>query len=123
VVRDAVYTSDTENGDSYWLEGTVDGADERLVPDRRGAAVPKSKRELLFKYARGTSIPVLYDPQASRTLVQRESVRVIEETVDFWEKEAARRRRLAWIVLLPLPLALSLLLGVTLARRRRERAA
>jgi hypothetical protein len=122
LVRDAVYSTDSESGTSSWLVGTVEGKEERLVPARRGAAAPKSKRELMFKYPVGTNIPVLYNAQATEMLVQGESLRAIESTPDFWEKEDARRHRLAWYVLLPVPLALSLFLGVKLARRRREQA-
>jgi len=123
IVRNPVYVNDTENGDSYWLEGWVNGQEERLIPNRRIRSAPRSSTELKNRYPQGTTIPVLYNPEGSKTFVQRESTRVMEATPDFWEQEAARRTRLACDVFLPVPLALALYLGVRFVGRRRERSA
>lgn len=120
IVGEAVYSEGGEMGASYWLEGTVNGQSERLVPDRRGAAPVRTKDDLLRRHPKGTSIPVLYNPQATQTLVQFESLRVVQATPDFWEKEARYRRRLALYVFLPLPLTLSVYLWIRLTNRRRQ---
>lgn len=122
IVVDAVYSRDGEMGDSYWLEGTVNEQPERLIPHRLSAAAVKTTDDLLRRYPKGTNIPVLYNSNATKTLVQSESLRVMEATHDFWEKEARLRLRFALYIFLPVPLTLSLYLWMRYTNRRRQDA-
>ena len=122
MVTGARYESSTGEGassDSYWLEGTVGGVGERLIPDRHGAPRPRSADELAALYPKGTKISVLYNPDATMWAVQDESLRVIKARPDFWEREASRRLLFGVLTLCPVPLALLVYFVVRFVNYRR----
>ncbi len=121
VVTGAEYHRADEGGDSWWLKGDVNGREERLVP--RLKLAPHNAEGFFSQIPRGTRIEVIYDPDATGTLVQGESLRVIEASSDFWQREERLRNRLAAVVLLPGPLALGLYLTVRYLNGRAARVA
>jgi hypothetical protein len=104
----------------YWLDGTVAGAPERLIPERERVPAPRNPGELELRYPKGSKISVFYNPAATTTIVQNETLRVIEATPGFWDREAARRRSLGLLVLGPAPLALSVYLSIRYINRRHQ---
>ena len=121
LVSGAEYHRGDEGGDSWWLTGKVASREERFVPRLRDAPSPRSAKDLTARYAKGTKIEVLYNPEATETLVQGESLRVLAATTDFWEEEARLRYRLGLRVLVPVPLALAVYLVVRYVNRRHAR--
>ena len=119
VVTAAVYSSGNDEADSYWLEGVVLGQQERFVPDLAGVAFDRRSEELRRRYPQGTSIPVLYNPQATRMIVQSESLRLLDGTPGVWEREKKLRRRLGMFVLLPVPTTLAVYLATRYVNRTR----
>jgi hypothetical protein len=122
VVTGARYVPSTGEGasvDSYWLEGTVGGVRERLIPDRHGAPPPRSADELASRYPKGTKINVLYNPDVTIWAVQDESLRVTEARPDFWEREASRRLVFGVLTLCPVPLTLIVYFVVRFVNHRR----
>ncbi len=105
--------------DTYWLQGAIGRVPERLIPELHGAPSPRSADELAQRYPKGTKINVLYNPAATTTIVQNESLRVKEAAPDFWEREASRRLFFGVLTLCPVPLALSAYIAVRLMNRRR----
>jgi len=122
IVSGAEHHRGDEGGDSWWLTGTVMSREERLTPRLRGAAVPRSAEDLIARYPRGTRIEVLYNPDATETIIQDESLRVLEATPDFWQQEARLRHRLGLRVLVPVPLTLAIYLSVRYVNRRHARS-
>jgi hypothetical protein len=120
VVSKAVYSHDDDGADSYWLTGTVRWREERLVPHLPGAAIPRTADDLKRKFPKGTKIPVLYNPEATETLHQGESLRVLEYTPDLWEREARIRNRLAIFVLVPGPVMLTVYILIRRSNRRQQ---
>lgn len=120
VVKAAVYFRGDESGDSYWLEGTVFGQQERFVPDLAGVAFVHRPETLTLRYPPGTNIPVLYNPEATRTIVQNESLRVLDASPDVWEREAKLRRRLGMFVLLPVPTTLAIYMALRYVNRKQR---
>ncbi len=120
IVRDAVYLPNDgdELADSYWLLGMVANRQERLVPKRRGLPPPTSAAELLQRYPKGTVVPVYYNPRATTTIVQGETLRVIEAHGDFWNQEAKLLRKLARLVLIPFPAAIAVYVTIRFFNRR-----
>ena len=121
LVSGAEYHRGDEGGDSWWLTGTVASHEERFVPRLRGAPLPGSTGELIARYPKGTKIQVLYNPDATETLIQGESLRVLAATPDFWQEEARLRHRLGLRVLVPVPLTLAVYLAVRYFNRRHAR--
>jgi hypothetical protein len=121
-VTEAVYSPGDEGGDSYWLEGTVRGRKERLVPSLGAASTPESAADLAALYPRGARLEVLYNPNATTALIQNESLRVMEASPDFWEREQRLRNRLGLFVVVPVPATLTLYLLVWYANRRQRRS-
>lgn len=109
-VADAVYLPNRsrEGIRSYWLTGTVAGHRERLLPEFPPTFKPTRAEDLLTLFPRGSTIPVLYHPGASETIVQGETLRVFHFTPGFWPREDRLRIKLICWVLLPVPLALAL---------------
>lgn len=122
VVTGAEYHRGEEGGDVWWLNGTVGQHEERLVPRRHGATMPHDENDLLTLYPKGTKVDVLYNPGATETLIQGESLRVLAASPDFWEKEARLRNRLGLLVLLPAPITLAVYLLVRFWNRRHARS-
>lgn len=120
VVSNAEYSHHDEGADSYWLTGTVRSREERLVPHLRGSAIPRTADDLKLNFPKGTKISVLYNPEATETLMQGESLRVIENTPDLWEREAKIRNRLAIFVLVPGPVMLTAYILVRRSNRREQ---
>src|SRR5512133_2066013 len=116
VVTGATYSKHDEGGDSWWLDGEVNGRKERLVPYLN--KTPQNEASLLSDFPEGTHIEVIYDPDATETLVQGESLRVMQASSDFWERERKLRNRVAPVVLLPVPLTLALYITVRFLNRR-----
>lgn len=122
LVSGAEYHRGDEGGDSWWLTGTVTSREERFVPRLRGAPRPHNAEDLIARYPKGARIEVLYNPDATETLVQGESLRVLAATPDFWQEEARLRYRLGLRVLVPVPLTLAVYLAVRYVNRRRARS-
>ena len=118
LVSGAEYRRGHKGGDSWWLTGTVASREERFVPRMRGAPSDRSAKDLIARYPKGTTIEVLYNPDATEILVQGESLRVLAATPDFWQQEARLRHRLGLRVLVPVPLALTIYLAVRYVNRR-----
>jgi hypothetical protein len=121
MVSGAEYHRGDEGGDSWWLTGTVTSREERFIPRLLGAPLPRSAEDLIARYPKGTRIEVLYNPEATETIVQGESLRVLAATPDFWQEEARLRYRLGLRVLVPVPLALAVYLAVRYVNRRHSR--
>lgn len=121
VTKPVYYPDHDEGGDSYWLEGTVNGQAERLVPWFSDLPRPRSLADLSVLFPPGTNLPVLHNPNATTSLIQGESLRVLHATPDLWEREDRLRRRLAPYVLVPVPATLTLYLLVWYANRRQRR--
>jgi hypothetical protein len=90
----------------WWLTGTINGKDETVRPIYPRAV--SSAEELLTLYPRGTTLPVLFDPEALDVLIQNESLRVVHFTPDFWSKEARLRYTFLCLVILPVPIAIGI---------------
>lgn len=104
--------------DSWWLQGTIAGQEECLVPSLGDGPRPRSEDDLLARFPVGQQIPVLYNPEATKILVQDTSLRVQEARPDFWRKEARLRLWLGLQVLVPVPVTLGLYLAVRRGNRR-----
>jgi len=104
-----------------WLNGMVAGHEERLTPMLRGTPSARGSVDLLALYPKGTKLEVLYRPEATRAVVQHETLRVLPAGPEFWENEARLRHRLGWFVLAPVPLTLGIYLLVRRANRRHAR--
>jgi len=76
---------------------------------------------LSVRFPPGTNLPVLHNTNATTSLIQGESLRVLHATPDLWEREDRLRRRLAPYVLVPVPATLTLYLLVWYANRRQRR--
>lgn len=123
VVTGAEFHRHDDGFNSWWLQGTVSDREERFVPASRGLSRPASADEVLARYPKGSEVSVFYNLEATETIIQGETLRVVEATPDFWEREAEARRRLGLRVLVPVPVALSLYVAVRLANRRRAHPA
>jgi len=121
LVSRAEYYRDDEDGDSWWLMGTIASREERFVPRLGNTPLPRSAEDLLARYPIGTKIDVLYNPDATETLIQGESLRVLAAAPDFWQREARHRHRLGLRVLVPVPVALAIYLTVRYVNRRHAR--
>jgi hypothetical protein len=118
VVTGAEYVHETEGGDTWWLTGTVTAREERFIPRLAGASSPRSAEDLLARYPKGTKIDVLYNPDATDTIMQGETLRVFAATPDFWQNEAKLRHRFGLRVLVPVPVTLAIYLTVRYVNRR-----
>lgn len=117
-VSGAEYHRGDESGTSWWLTGTIATHAERFVPSLYEISSPRSAEDLLLHYPKGTKIEVLYNPNATTTLFQGESLRVLAATPDFWQEEARLRYQLGLRVLVPLPITLIVYLAVRFVNRR-----
>ena len=118
LVTGAEFSHDDETGNSWWLTGTVAGREERFIPRLHGPPWPKSSGDLLALYPKGSKVEVFYNQDATETIMQNETLRVLTATPDFWQREAALRHRLALRVLVPVPVALVIYLIVRYLNRR-----
>jgi hypothetical protein len=73
---------------------------------------------VLRKYPKGSQIEVLYNPQATEMIVQSESLRAIQAAPGFWQEEARLRNKLAFRVLVPVPLTAAVYLAIRFSNRR-----
>jgi hypothetical protein len=121
IVTGATYNVGEEGGDSWWLSGTVDGREERLMPVFERGKRPRSAGDLLARNPKGSTVEILYNPDATETLMQGETLRAIEMRPDFWEREAVLRHRLGVRVLVPVPVTLAIYLTVRFKNRRARR--
>jgi hypothetical protein len=78
---------------------------------------------MFARYPVGTKINVLYHPGAMNVISFGETLRVIEDLPDLWEREADLRRSLAPRVLVPVPVTLAIYLAVRYLNRRHTRLA
>lgn len=92
---------------SHWLTGTVAGRTERLRPELPPKFKTDEPEDLLSLFPRGSTIPVLYDPDAPEMFIQGETLRVLHFTPNFWRDENRLRIKLLCFVLLPVPLTLA----------------
>lgn len=90
----------------WWLSGTINGKVESVRPDYPSTV--QTDADLLALYPPGTTVPVLFDPDAWDALIQGESLRVVHFTPDYWSKEARLRFQLLCLVILPVPLAIGI---------------
>jgi 4-amino-4-deoxy-L-arabinose transferase-like glycosyltransferase len=118
IVEEATYSHGDEGGDSWWLTGTVNGREERLVPRFERGARPANAVDLLARNPKGSKVDIYYNSNATEMIVQGETLRAIEMTPDFWQKEKALRNRLGARVLVPVPVTLALYLVVRFMNRR-----
>jgi hypothetical protein len=123
VVTGATYNADGEFGPDYHLDGDVAGSAERMVPRLKEAQEPRRTADLAKMFPVGTKVAVYYNPTATTTIVQNESLRVLPSEPDFWKKEDQRMRSLAWRVVLPIPVTLTIYLLVRIVNFRRARPA
>jgi hypothetical protein len=108
-VDGAVYHPAGHDGfDSYWLTGTVEGKAERFIPRFPQKFRPRSADALLDLHPRGSEIDVLYNPKETESIIQNETLRVVQRTPDFWQEQKRLRNKLLWFVLLPAPLTLAI---------------
>jgi hypothetical protein len=98
VVTDAVHEEGDEGPVDSYLTGVVSGHHEILHPQGRLADYPK-----------GTNVRVFYDPYGTSATIQRESLRVLQSTPDFWHVQTKRRFDSLLNVLLALLAAVLLL--------------
>jgi len=118
IVTGAEYVTDSDGDPTWWLNGTIKGRPERFIPDFRGRSRPTNVSDLLGLFPKDSRVNVLYNPEASETIIQGETVRVLENRPHLWEQEDALRRKLAPRVLVPGPVALVLYITVRLLNRR-----
>ena len=85
------------------LTGNVGDSKEDFAPPRSGTSKPLFVEQLLAQYPIGTKIRVLYNPEATRTVVQYETLRVLAATSDVWQREERSRYRLVLWILAVLP--------------------
>lgn len=104
-VTDAIYSNDDSLA-NYWLIGTVEGQEERLIPIISRGSVHSSE-DLLRQFPRGKEIDALFNPLMPRAIVQGETLRVRHDTGQHWDLEQIARNRLisVWLIptLFPLP--------------------
>jgi hypothetical protein len=120
VVTGATYDGGGDFGPDWWLTGLVGGRTERLVPDMRQRTRPQSADDLLQHFPTGSQIDVLYNPTATETLWQGESLRVLEAQPDFWQREARSLVGLGLRVLLPVPVTAVIYTMVRYTNHRRR---
>jgi hypothetical protein len=107
-VIDGTYDSNSDSLVSYWLIGTVDGHEERLIPPLKSKAEVNSSEELLRIFPKGTSLPAMYNPSMPGLLLQGESLRLRYDNGKFWESEVRGGSWVLKLALLPLLPALTL---------------
>lgn len=98
-VISAVYEPDTDSLVNYWLTGSIDSKKERLIP--HVSSRMSSTEDFSSYFPPGTKISVFYNPLMPRSFIQGESLRVIHDTENFWERERVARRRLIPLWLIP----------------------
>jgi hypothetical protein len=86
-VTDAVYNANSDSLASYWLTGTVQGREERLIPPLESEAEVNSSEDILKFFPKGTDLPAMYNPAMSGILFQGESLRLRYDNGKFWENE------------------------------------
>ncbi|MCL6433549.1 MAG: hypothetical protein K6T90_04915 [Leptolyngbyaceae cyanobacterium HOT.MB2.61] len=99
-VTDAVYNDD-DGLARYWLIGTVEGQEERLIPIVSLRAPIRSSRDLLNQFPKGTEMDALLNPVLAKTIVQGEILRIRHNTGRHWEAEQTARERLLSIWFIP----------------------
>lgn len=121
-----VVGADYETGDHsggaavYWLTGRVEGRAERLTLRLPSNSEPSSAEDLLARYPRQSKIDVLYNPNETETIVQNESLRVLQWTPDFWQRQERDRNLLLAFVAIPVPLTVGIYLTVRRRYNRRQ---
>lgn len=103
-VNDAVYEANADSLINYWLIGTVDGREERLIPPLQSRAEVNSSADLLKLFPKGTNLPAMYNPSIPGMFFQGESLRLCYDNGKFWESEVKGGSwllKLAFIPLLP----------------------
>lgn len=122
VVTGAHYSKGShDDSPSFWLEGTVDGQNERFISSRLRQLRPESTGEILAEYPVGTVIEVEYNPRFGTTIYQNETLRVVETGM----LDARRDMLVAYLTRLVLPFLIFSVATVVLRRglsRRAERA-
>jgi hypothetical protein len=91
---------------SYWLTGTIDGTQEKFIPPGlTGDRYPHSGKDLSRFFPRGTRVNVWYNPAMTQSIMQGETLRVIEDQPDLWEHEVRLRNRIMVLIAVPLACA------------------
>jgi 4-amino-4-deoxy-L-arabinose transferase-like glycosyltransferase len=92
---------------AHWLAGTVAGKIEKVRPELPPGFKSERTDDLLSLFPLGSTVPVLYHPDAPEIMIQGEALRVLHFTPDFWRKENRLRTKLLCFVLLPVPLTVA----------------
>ncbi|WP_421655139.1 hypothetical protein [Leptothermofonsia sp. ETS-13] len=99
-VTDAIYSDDGSLA-RYWLVGTIEGQEERLIPIVSSKTGIHSSKDLLDQFPKGTEIDALFNPFMSKAIIQGEALRVRHDTGQHWEAERVARQRLISIWFIP----------------------
>jgi len=107
-------------GSSWWLIGTVEGPQERLIPNLGAGNTVTCVEDLTSRFPVNSTMNVIYNPAATTDIIQHETLRVRQDTGDPWGDERRKCIWLFWRAGLPLPLTIVLYVFV---RRTAARAA
>jgi hypothetical protein len=107
-VTDATYDASSDNLATYWLTGTVEGREERLIPPLESKAEVNSSEDLLRIFPRGKNLPAMYNSSMPDRLLQGESLRLRYDNGKFWESEVKGGSWLLKLVFFPVLLAIIL---------------
>jgi hypothetical protein len=86
-VTDATYDANSDGLATYWLTGTVEGREERLIPPLKSKTEVNSSEDLLRIFPKGKYLPAMYNPSMPGLLLQGESLRLRYDNGKFWESE------------------------------------
>jgi hypothetical protein len=115
------HPSQSAEGPTYWLNGTIEGRTERFIPEFPPNFSPTSAKDLLAIYPRAKRIDVLYNPAETETIIQGETLRVLQAKPNFWAEEEQLRNRLLLWVCIPVPATLMIYLVLRFLDGRRDR--
>jgi hypothetical protein len=100
-VTDATYDASSDSLATYWLTGTVEGREERLIPPLEFKAEVNSSEDLLRIFPRGKKLPAMYNSSMPGLLFQGESLRLRYDNGKFWESEVQAGSWLFKLVFFP----------------------
>lgn len=100
-VTDATYDTSSDSLVAYWLTGTVEGREERLIPPLESNAEVNSSEDLLRIFPRGKNLPAMYNSSMPGLFLQGESLRLRYDNGKFWESEVQSGSWLLKLALFP----------------------
>ncbi|NJK68634.1 MAG: hypothetical protein HC941_20795 [Microcoleus sp. SU_5_3] len=107
-VTDAVYNASSDSLASYWLTGTVEGREERLIPHLSSGAEVNSSEDILKFFPKGTDLPAIYNPAIPGMFFQGESLRLRYDNGKFWESEVKTGSWVLKMAFIPIVTAIAL---------------